>query len=189
MAKAKPKIVDNDSGENKEVTRNAFYSVFLEQLADMLNGEKQLIECYPKLIENVSTPELKLAFENHLEETRLQVSRLNEIFKIIDQNPPKVVCNAMEGLIIDCQEFLKKPLQKLVMDAALVSTVQRIEHYEIAAYTTLIAFADQFSLNDIIALLHESLTEESNADKTLKKLSKGTLFKRGLFKLAKEEVI
>lgn len=175
--------------KNKE-TKNAFYEIFLEQLADMLNAEKQLIETFPQFIENVTTPELKLAFENHQEETRLQVSRLNDIFKILDETPKKnEVCNAMKGLITDCQEVTKKPLQKLVMDAALVSTVQRIEHYEIAAYGTLIALAGQFNLTDIVVLLQESFTEENNAEKTLKKLAKGTLFKRGLFKLAKEEII
>lgn len=174
---------------NKEVTRNAFYEIFLEQLGDLLNAEKQLVESFPKLIENVTTPELKLILENHLEETRLQASRIGDIFKILNESPKKEVCHAMTGLIQDCEEVIKKPLQKMVMDAAIVSTIQRIEHYEIAAYSTLMALAYQFNLKDIIALLQESYSEENNVEKNLRKLAKGTLFKRGLFKLAKEEII
>lgn len=181
------KTVEKD--KSKEVTRNAFYEIFLEQLGDMLNAEKQLIESFPTFIENVTTPELKLALENHFEETRLQVSRLNDIFKHLNETPKKEVCNAMTGLIADARLVIEKPLQKLVMDAAIVATVQRIEHYEIAAYGTLVMLASQFGLTDIIALLQESYSEENNADKILKKLAKGTLFKRGLFKLAKEEII
>lgn len=167
--------------------KDPFFDLFVEQLSDIFDAENQIVEALPKLVREASSSELKEAFQNHLEETRQQVIRLKKIFKLIKERPQSVTCRACEGLIEEGDEVLNRTMPPLVKDAALIATAQRVEHYEIAVYGTLIAFAKQFSLNEVEDLLQETLKEEANADKTLSGIAEGGFFKTGINQQAREQ--
>lgn len=164
-----------------------FTQLFIDELEDMYSSEHQMIEALPNMIKAASSDELKEALTNHLKETKNQVTRLNKIFSIMGLQPSENTCEAMEGLIQEAKELIGKKSKSPLLDAAIISAAQKIEHYEIASYGTLRSFAKNLELNSEIAtLLQKTLDEEGAADKKLTKIADGSLFSAGINQQAAE---
>jgi ferritin-like metal-binding protein YciE len=153
--------------------------LFQEEIADLYSAETQLVAALPKLARASSNSELREAFENHLQETRDHVQRLEDIRGQIGSSVTEV-CEGMRGLIMEGEEIVSAMGDPVVKDAALISAAQRVEHYEIAAYGTARTLADELDLGDAKELLDQTLDEESNADKLLTKIATGGMFKAGI---------
>jgi ferritin-like metal-binding protein YciE len=159
---------------------NSIEDVFVEQIDDLLDAERQLVGALPKMAQSASDAKLRSAFEEHLGETRDHVSRLEEIFGQIGRTPPGETCKAMKGLIAEGEEVIRATGDPAAKDAALIAAAQRVEHYEIAAYGTAKTLADQLGHGDATGLLDQTLDEESNADTLLTKIATGGLMKSGV---------
>ena len=154
--------------------------VLVDQLGDLLDAEKQLVQALPKMASAASDEKLQKAFKEHLSETRDHVSRLEEIFGQLGKQPPTETCKAMQGLVAEGEEVIAAQGDPAAKDAALIAAAQRVEHYEIAAYGTARTLADELDLGDAKDLLDQTLDEESNADKLLTKIATGGMFKAGI---------
>jgi ferritin-like metal-binding protein YciE len=141
--------------------------LLLHGLKDIYYAENQIIKSLPKLIEKATNRELTKGLRDHLEETKDQVARLDQVFKKLGQEPQGVKCPAIDGLISEADEIAGEVVDKDVLDAAIVGAAQSVEHYEIARYGTLIAWAESLGYDDIIRLLNTNLNEEKAADKKL----------------------
>lgn len=159
--------------------------VFDEQLGDLLDAERQLVEALPKMAQAASEPKLRKAFEEHLQETKDHRNRLEEIFGQLGKTASSETCKAMQGLIAEGEEIIAAQGDALAKDAALIAAAQRVEHYEIAAYGTAKTLADQLGHGDAKDLLDQTLDEESNADKLLTKIATGGMMKAGVNQKAK----
>jgi ferritin-like metal-binding protein YciE len=154
--------------------------VYAAQLGDLRSAETQILEALPALAEAASDRKLQQAFTQHLEQTERQLERLEEIIASSPSPVPDDVCEAMRGLITEGQEIIKADGPGNVKDVALVAAAQRVEHYEISAYGTARALADQLDQRDAHQLLSETLDEESQTDELLTKLATGGLIIAGL---------
>jgi ferritin-like metal-binding protein YciE len=146
-------------------------NLFEDQLKDIYSAESQILKALPKMAKKASSDELKKAFTGHLQETKQQVERLNEIAEVLGRKLSGKKCKAMAGLIEDGAEVLESEGLGPVIDAALIAAARRVEHYEIAAYGTARALAELLGHGDIVQLLQETLDEESAADEKLSGLS------------------
>ena len=147
--------------------------LFEETLKDVYFAENAILKALPKMEGKASSPELKQAFSDHLRETQGQVKRLDEIFKLIGLRPEGKECPALKGLVQETEELMANARNAAVMDAGLIGCAQAVEHYEIARYGTLIAWAEQLQLDDAIELLEETLEEEEAADEKLTEIAMG----------------
>jgi ferritin-like metal-binding protein YciE len=154
--------------------------LYVEELRDIYNAEQQIMKALPQMAEGANNPELRAAFEEHLEVTREQVRRLDSIFTELDQRPTGKKCKGMEGLIEEGQEMLKEKADPDVKDAALISAAQRVEHYEIAAYGTVRNYARQLGLTNHVDLLQRTLDEEGETDKRLTSLAESGINEQAL---------
>src|SRR6266576_79545 len=136
-------------------------------LKDMYYAESQIVKSLPKLIDKATNRELTKGLSDHLEETKNQITRLDQVFKKLGQEPKGIQCPAIDGLISEADEVAGEVADKDVLDAAIVGSAQAVEHYEIARYGTLIAWAESLGHDDIIRLLNTNLNEEKAADKKL----------------------
>jgi ferritin-like metal-binding protein YciE len=146
-------------------------ALFLHQLKDTYFAENAIIKALPKLAEAAQSEELKGAFGVHLEETRNQVKRLDQVFKLIGQKPEGVECQAIQGIIAEGDEVIEEFGGGEAIDAGLISAAQAVEHYEIARYGTLLAWAKQLELDEAADLIEETLVEEENTDELLSELA------------------
>jgi ferritin-like metal-binding protein YciE len=146
--------------------------LYVDELKDIYNAENQLVKALPKLAKAAASDELRDGFEEHLEQTKEHVARLEQIFEMLDESPKGKKCAGMEGLVEEGSEVLKEDLEGAVLDAALIGAAQRVEHYEIAAYGTVIAFAETLGENDHVSLLVATLSEEKETDEKLTELAK-----------------
>ncbi len=145
--------------------------LYLEELKDTLNAEKQLMKALPKMAKKASHEELRTAFEDHLAVTEEQVRRLETIFDDLGKPARGKKCAGMEGIISEGTEMMQEDMEPEVMDAALIAAAQRAEHYEMAAYGTLRTYARQLGLDNHADLLQQTLDEEGEADKLLTQLA------------------
>jgi len=147
--------------------------LFAQELKDMYSAENQLVKALPKMAKATTSPELQSAFQNHLEQTKEHVSRLEEVCRMIGASPKGKKCVAMEGLIEEGSELLneKSDIDPEVLNAALIAAAQKVEHYEIASYGTLRSYAERLGQNDAVNLLQRTLDEEGETDKLLTTLS------------------
>jgi ferritin-like metal-binding protein YciE len=141
--------------------------LFVHTLRDIYYAERQILQALPDMIEKSNDPQLKQAFAAHLAETRNQVGRLNQVFRLHGQEPAGVDCPAIDGLIEEADEVAGEVDDSSVLDAALIAAAQAVEHYEITRYGTLIAWARELGRNDCAQLLQQNLEEEKAADKKL----------------------
>lgn len=142
-------------------------ALFIDELKDILYAERALTKALPKMSKNADSPELIEAIDLHIAETDGQVRRLEEIFGILGQAARGKKCEAMEGLIKEGESIVEESEPGPVRDAGIISASQKIEHYEIASYGTLIAFAKTLGEDEIAELLTATLEEEKKADMTL----------------------
>ncbi len=152
--------------------------LFVETLKDVYFAENAILKALPKMAGKASAPELKEAFNDHLRETQGQVRRLEEIFKLIGMRPEGKECPVLKGLVQETDELISAARTTEVMDAGLIGCAQAVEHYEIARYGTLIAWAEQLQLDDAIELLEETLEEEEATDEKLTEIAMGGLNQR-----------
>lgn len=146
-------------------------SLFLEELSDLHSAESQLLKALPKMAEAACHPELKMAFQDHLRETKNQLQRIETILENIGEKNPGVTCKGMKGLIDEGDERAKLKGDKAVIDAGLIGAAQRVEHYEIAGYGCARTYAEMLGHQDAAQLLQQSLDEEKNANAKLNKLA------------------
>jgi ferritin-like metal-binding protein YciE len=146
-----------------------------DELKDIYSAETQMIKALPKLIEAAEAGDLRLAFEDHLVETRRHAERLEQICEQLDVDPSGKKCLAMEGLINEGKEVLKSGMEPELRDVALIGAAQRVEHYEMAAYGTARAHARQLGLINIANLLNWTLDEEKKADQRLTDLAENRI--------------
>ena len=147
--------------------------LFLEELRDIYHAEKQILKALPKMARSASHPELKQAFEAHLEETRGQVDRLEQVFDQLDTAKRGKRCEAMEGLLEEARSTMEEIEDEGVLDVGMIISAQKVEHYEIAGYGSLVALAKQLGHGEAAALLAETLAEEKEADQKLGQVASG----------------
>lgn len=150
----------------------SLHDLFLEEIADIYNAEQQLVKALPKMAKAAQHPKLKEAFEDHLEETTMQVERLEGIISRFDPKPKSKTCKAMKGLIEEGDEMARTSGESAVIDAGLIAAAQRVEHYEIAAYGCARTYAELLGDDEAVQTLAASLEEEKDADETLNELAK-----------------
>jgi ferritin-like metal-binding protein YciE len=156
---------------SQEAPIDSLMTLFVHELKDTYNAEQQLLTALPKMAAEASDPELGSALAEHLEQTRGQVIRLEKIFASLDVNPRGTRCAGMAGILEEGEALLDQEIPSSVRDAALIAGGQRVEHYEMAAYGTLRAYAEQLGLHDAADMLDMTLQEEGAADVRLSRLA------------------
>jgi ferritin-like metal-binding protein YciE len=149
------------------------HDLFVHTLGDIYYAENQILKALPKMAEQATSSELKEAFQQHLEETREQVKRLEQVFQMCKVPAKGEKCDAIEGIIKEADGLLEEIEDDEVRDAGMLAAAQAVEHYEISRYGTLIAWAEQLEMDDAIDLLEETLEEEKNADRLLTEIAEG----------------
>ena len=150
---------------------NELHELFLDELADIYNAEQQLTKALPKMAKAARNEEVRQAFETHLEETENQIQRLEQAVESLGESMKRKVCKAMKGLIEEGSEMMQEKKGSPAIDAALIAAAQKVEHYEIASYGTVCAWAKQMGHNEALELLHETLEEEKATDEKLTQLA------------------
>jgi ferritin-like metal-binding protein YciE len=145
--------------------------LYINQLQMLVSTEEQIIDALPKMSEKATDPDLKRAFNAHLQETRAQLSRVQQILKTATGDAKSMKCKALAGLVTEAEDMIKDAADESVRDAALISAAQRVEHYEIAVYGTLVFFAEILGETEAVQLLEQTLTEEKNADELLTQIA------------------
>jgi ferritin-like metal-binding protein YciE len=153
----------------------SLHDLFVNLLKDMYYAEKQILKALPKIAKKADSDELRQAFQHHLKETEGQVRRLEQIFALCDLKPSGKTCHAIKGILEEGEEDMKVAKDPDVLDAGMIADAQAVEHYEIARYGTMIAWANQLGLKDAADLLQETLDQEYNADRTLTDLAESAL--------------
>ena len=149
------------------------HDAFLDELRDAYDAEKQLLKALPKMAKKATSQDLSAAFEAHLEETRGHVDKLEQVFGTLDEKVRGKHCDGIAGIIEEGKAVMEEDFDEATMDACLIAAGQRAEHYEMAAYGTLIAWAQSMGHSDAVTLLQQNLNEEKAADKKLSSLAEG----------------
>ena len=149
------------------------HDAFIDELRDTYDAEKQLLKALAKLAKAASSPQLREAFETHREETQGQIERLEQVFEGLDEKVRGKHCDGIEGIIEEGKAVMEEDFDDATMDACLIASGQRAEHYEMAAYGTLVAWAKAMGHDDAAVLLQETLDEEKAADEKLTALAEG----------------
>ncbi len=149
--------------------------VFVSQLKDIHSAEGQLVRALPKMASAATSPDLEQAIRNHLQETKTHITRLEKIFSTLEFSPGGHRCKAMEGLIEEGAEVLSEDANPEARDAAIIAAAQKVEHYEIATYGTLRAYAKLLGMDEAYDLLSDTLEEEREADTGLTELAEASI--------------
>lgn len=147
--------------------------LFVEELKDVYDAENQIVKALPKLAKATSTPELRKAFEDHLEQTKGHVRRLEQIFEGLGEQAKAKKCDGLRGILSEGEDVISDGQEGPVRDAGLIAGAQRVEHYEIAAYGTVKNWAQQMNRTEDVRLLQQTLDEEKGADVRLTGLAEG----------------
>jgi len=154
--------------------------LFIDQLKDVYSAERQLTKALPKMAKAASSPNLRTAFQAHLEQTKEHVSRLESVFERLGVKAGRKVCAAMEGLVQEGSEIIEEAPAPEILDAGLIAAAQRVEHYEIAAYGTLRSFAQTLGHREAARVFEKTLQEEKETDEKLTTLAEGEINPRAL---------
>ena len=149
--------------------------LLVDELRDIYNAEGQLTKALPRMAKKASNPQLRSAFETHLRETEGQIDRLDEVFEQLGEKARGKTCHAMKGLIEEGKEMMGEDFEEDVMDAALIAAAQKVEHYEIASYGTVRAWAELLGEDQVVKLLQQTLDEEGATDKKLTMLAESSI--------------
>ncbi len=152
---------------------NSLHDLYVTELKDLYDAENRIIKALPKMMEAANSPDLRSAFQEHLDQTRMHAQRLEQIFQRMDESPKGQKCKGLEGIIDEGEDIIDEAddAPPAVCDAALIAAAQRVEHYEIAAYGTARTFARRLGHEDHAQLLNETLQEEGATDKKLTSLA------------------
>jgi ferritin-like metal-binding protein YciE len=151
------------------------HELLVEEIKDLYHAEKQLTKALPKLAKAATNEDLRDAFESHLEETREQVTRLEEVFAVLDEKVKAKTCAGMQGIIEEGNDLMQEDADGSVLDAGLIAAAQRAEHYEIGAYGTCVAWARLLGHDEAASLLEQTLEEEKAADEKLSALAQAEI--------------
>lgn len=146
-------------------------NAFVDELRDVLSAERQLVKALPQMAKGVHSEDLRMAIEQHLEETKTHIERLEEVFRSLDLSPRAKKCEAMEGLIEEGSSLLEEDGAPQVIDALIIAAAQKVEHYEIATYGTLCTWAKLLGYDTALSLLKETMSEEEETDQKLTDLA------------------
>lgn len=152
--------------------------LFVHQLQDIYYAEKEIVKALPKMIAKATNPQLRQGFQTHLAETENHVKRLEQVFQMHKLSPKSVDCPSIDGIIEEANEVAGETANKEVLDAALLTSAQAVEHYEIARYGSMIAWAKQLGRQDCAAILQTTLDEEKATDQKLTALAESKVNKR-----------
>ena len=153
------------------MAKDSLRELYIDELKDLYSAETQLVKALPKMAKAASNDQLRQAFEEHLRQTSEHVSRLEQIFEALEEKPTGKKCVGMEGLVKEGSEVMKEDYGDEVKDAAIIGAAQRVEHYEMAGYGTVRAFAELLGETEHVSLLEETLNEEKEADEKLTQLA------------------
>ena len=160
------------SSSNTQSEETMLRELFVEELRDIYWAEKHLVKALPKMKKAATSEELATAFEDHLAVTEKQIERVEQVFELLDVTPRAKKCDAMEGLVKEAQSIIEElPKGSAVIDAGLIIAGQKVEHYEIAAYGSLVQLAKTMGENEIASLLQQTLDEEKQTDQLLTELA------------------
>ncbi len=171
-AKTTNKNENKSSGSN---VAHGLTDLFEDMLKDIYWAEKALTKALPKMIKKATSEELIQALESHLQETQVQVGRCEQIFELMGKPARAKKCEAMDGLIREAQEIMESTEEGVVRDAGIIAAGQKVEHYEIASYGTMRAFAKILGEEEIMNLLEQTLNEEKNADEKLTQVAESSI--------------
>jgi ferritin-like metal-binding protein YciE len=157
--------------KEETMQKDSLRELYVDELRDLYNAETQLVRALPKMAKASSNAELRQGFEEHLRQTSEQVSRLEQIFDMLGEKPTGKKCLGMEGLVKEGAETMQEDYEDAVMDAAIIGAAQRVEHYEIAGYGTVRAFAELMGENEHVSLIEQTLREEKETDNKLSQLA------------------
>jgi ferritin-like metal-binding protein YciE len=155
--------------------KNPLGELLVDQLKDLYSAENQIIKALPKMAKAATSPELKRAFDRHLEETRHQVERLNQIGETLGVKLTGKKCKGMEGLLEEGKEVMEEGFEEDTLDAGLIGAAQKVEHYEIAGYGTARTHAEMLGHSKVARLLQQTLDEEGATDKKLTQLAESVI--------------
>ena len=151
---------------------NQLKELYVEELKDIYSAENQLVKALPKMAKAATSEDLRAGFEEHLEQTKEHVARLEKIFKALGESPKGKTCKGMQGLITEGSEMIEEDPEPEMLDAGLISAAQRVEHYEIAAYGCVATYAELLGEDDAAELLRTTENEEKETDEKLTELSR-----------------
>ena len=154
---------------------NDLQDLFVEELKDLYSAEKQLLKALPRVAKAAENPELKNALQNHVKETEVHVRRLEQIFEKLGASGRGKKCKGMEGLIEENKEMLEEDAEPEVLDAGLIVGCQKVEHYEIAGYGSVVTFAKLLGDQESARLLGQTLNEEERTDKLLTQIAESSI--------------
>jgi ferritin-like metal-binding protein YciE len=166
---------NSKSGNSNSKTAEGLKDLFIDELKDIYWAEKALTKAIPKMIKKATSQELIKALEEHLEVTKGHVERCEKVFEMMGMPARAKKCEAMEGLTKEAEEIIESTEEGVVRDAGIISAAQKVEHYEIASYGTLCAFAKTLGENEIAKLLEQTLKEERQADDTLTQVAESSV--------------
>jgi ferritin-like metal-binding protein YciE len=150
---------------------DSLQKLFVDELRDLHHAEARLVKALPKLVKAATSPDLRSALENHLEQTKVHVKRLDHVLETLEVSAKGKKCLAMEGMIHEAADLLDRQADPEVLDAAIIAEVQRMEHYEIAGYGCVRTYARVLGLDSLAAILQTTLDEEADEDKLLTRLA------------------
>ena len=150
---------------------SGLHELFLEELSDVYSAEQQITRALPKMAKAAESDELRMAFEEHLEQTHEQITRLEQVFRSLDETLKRKTCKAMQGLIEEGSEMMQEHKGSREIDAALIAAAQKVEHYEIASYGTLCTWAEQMGHDEALELLKQTIDEEETTDERLTEIA------------------
>ena len=153
--------------------QKTLHDAFIHEIRDIYDGERQITRALPKMIKKATSDELRSALEAHLEETRGQIERLEQVFGELGETVRGKKCDGIAGLVEEGKAIMEEDLEDSAMDACLIGAGQRVEHYEMAAYGTLIAWAKAMGHDEVVDLLQQNLDQEKAADEKLSSIAEG----------------
>lgn len=157
---------------------NSMQDLAMQKLQMIYDAENQALQAYPQMVSAISSPQLKQAFEQHMQETQQQVQRLEQLFQQMGQQPSGKTCTSMKGLIQEGQQIIQEGGAPEVLDAAILAAAQAIEHHEIAAYGTARTMAQQLGMQDAAQVLEQTLEEEKRTDSLLTQIAEQNVNQR-----------
>ncbi len=169
------KTSTKNAQKNDSKTSQGLRDLFEDELKDIYWAEKALTKAIPKMIKNATSQELVDALTDHLEVTKEQVQRVEQAFEILGKAARAKKCEAMAGLVKEAEEIMEDTEEGVVRDAGIISAAQKVEHYEIASYGTLCAFAKTLGEDEVASLLQKTLDEEKEADETLTGIAESSI--------------
>ena len=162
------------------MTLNTVQDLLIDELRDIYHAEQQLVKALPKMAKAAKSDQLRHAFEHHLEETNGQVERLQQVFEKLGARARGQRCEAMQGLIEEANEMMDAITTPEVLDVALITAAQKVEHYEIASYGSVSALAEALGEKEVVKLLNQTLDEEKHADQKLNEIAMSDVNKTAL---------